>query len=144
MGLLDLFRKKQPPIIKELDAGTLGGLMWSVEEDAWAGSFQGVEFFVSPDDSNECPSQNLMAYAESVLSVKAWLLEAVTTEKEKYLTKHPEFRNELQDLQICALAFSNHKKKGLYLNCQLGFGAPNRFWSLDFHGRYCSAIGFDS
>ena len=144
MGFLDLFRKKLPPSEQTLDAGTLGVLNWSAAEEAWSGNFRSIEFCIFPGNSSEFPSQSLLAYAESILIDQTWLLSAITAEKEKYLLKHPEYRGELQNLPISALAFSSHPKKGLYLNCQLGFGAPDRFWSLDFHGHQCSGIGFDS
>ncbi len=104
MAFFNWFSNSKDKTQNEFDAGVLGVLEWSEDDEAWHGSFNGTKFFVS----------------------------------------FPKFAGELQGLKIESLCFSIHEKQGRYLNCQLGYGASDRFWSLDFHDRKCSGIGFDA
>ncbi len=144
MGIVDYFFKCREQPQREFDAGALGMLRWSDDDEAWRGMFNGVEFFVFPDESRDTQPGEALRYAESILMSFDWLKDAVESKKTTYVFEHPQFASELQNLGIESLSFSVHKKKGRYLNCQLGYGSPDRFWTLDFHDRKCSGIGFDT
>jgi hypothetical protein len=144
MAIADLFFKRREQPKQEVEAGALGVLNWSDDDEAWRGTFKGVEFFVFPDEPRDTQPGQALAYAESILMSLDWLRDAIEVEKNKYAAEHPKFASEIQSLKIESLCFSVHKSKGRYLNCQLGFGSPNRFWSLDFHDRKCSGMGFDT
>jgi hypothetical protein len=144
MSVLDWLFKSRVQPLTAIDAGVLGALNWSIDDESWRGVFNGVEFFVFRDEPSDTQPGKALSYAESILTSLDWLKDAVEKEKSKYASKHPKFAAELQSLGIESLAFSIHKKKGRHLNCQLGYGSPDRFWSLGFHDRKCSGIGFDS
>lgn len=144
MAFFNWFSNSKDKTQNEFDAGVLGVLEWSEDDEAWHGSFNGTKFFVSFNQSKDNQLKDVLNYAETVLMSIDWLNDAVEAEKKKYLNVYPKFAGELQGLKIESLCFSIHEKQGRYLNCQLGYGASDRFWSLDFHDRKCSGIGFDA
>lgn len=144
MGIVDfLFKRREKPQ-QEVDAGKLGLLHWSDDDAAWKGKFNEIEFFVAPDSPLETMPGEALVYAESILMNLEWLKETIEREKINYSSNNPQFKSELQNLGIESLDFSIHKNKGRYLNCQLGYGLSDKFWSADFHDRKFTGIGFDS
>jgi len=144
MGLFNLFRSSPIEPISPFDAGDLGLLVWSKDDESWQGSYQGQTFFVFPAQPFTEPSTEVLVYAESILKDLGWLRSVIEDEKNKYLDQNPKFEAELRLLKVNSLNFSIHKRKGKYMNCQLGYGTPDRFWSMDFHDRKCSGMGFDT
>jgi hypothetical protein len=144
MKIFNLFRGPKPRLapVPTVDLQALGIATWSEDDDSWEGCFNGISYFIGFDPSSPRPLPELAAYARSVLTTE-WLEAAVATQKSRYLSAHPAHSAELKDLRIESLHF--YLRNGArHIDCQLGYGSPDRFWSLDFKDGECTGLGFDT
>jgi len=143
MGILDIFRRKHVETpVKRVDVGALGEVVWSDDDESWVGRHGDVKFYLGFDPSFPVPTQELVAYAESIFA-SAWLFSTVEREKQRYAEKYPKCASEISTLGIQNL-YIFFRKGARHINCQLGYGSPDRFWSLDFQDDKFTGMGFDT
>ena len=142
MKLLGMFRKKSVPRQLEVAAGSLGEARWSNDEDRWCGRANGVEYFLSPCGDAPDVEPALLSCAESMLS-SGRVFELVREAIETYATQNLEHSEEVRSLSLQSVDF--YLRKGsFHMNCQLGYGAPDRFWAIEFRNGEFTGMGFDT
>jgi hypothetical protein len=142
MGFLDVFRRSKVAHVPTVALGSLGEAVWSADEDSWQGKFEETVFFLGASADSPELDAALGQYAESMLAGGA-ILELVRAEVRKYAEAHPKYAAEVQALPLESVHF--YKRKGaLHMNCQLGYGADDRFWSLEFKDGCFTGMGCDT
>lgn len=140
MGWRKLFGRGEDPV-QQFEDPVLGALIWDADEESWKCEFAGETFLIGRDRSSSEPLGRLLEYARSVVSDGAWRAEALANAKAGYLAKYPRYESELLPLVPEQISFLPHRK-GDFMNWVLGYGAPDRLWFVEFHGRELTHIGF--
>lgn len=137
-----LFGVRVTPVREHMDP-TFGSMTWSADDDAWCFVHDGRRIFIGFDRASEAPRPELLDYARSILSDSKWIEEALASAKRDHLARHPSQASELSMLQIQEIAF-NHHEKGAWMLWNLGEPVPDHFWFVEFRGRRCMGMGFDT
>ena len=143
MGLLDWLTGGGVRPKPEVQDEVLGTLIWSDDEDGWMGTASGLNFSLGYG-KGEAPAESLVAYARELLVTPEWLIQELEAAKVR---QRDEFRGhyeaELQELRYELVAIYQHKGNNRVI-ASLGPGRDYRAWRIEFSGRKCKGIGFDS
>ncbi len=142
MKFLEFFRKPSVLPQPEVKLEGLGTVQWSGDDEAWRGRLERYEYFLAFDRTSSVPLPELVEYAKKIL-LGDWLGEAVSVARSGYAQKHPGFSDELMRLRIESVYFY-FKSGHSHIDCQLGYGDPDRFWTVEFRDGELVGIGFDS
>jgi hypothetical protein len=138
-----LFEKGEDPI-PVVDDPQLGHMEWSQDDEAWIGSHSGFQFALSYE-REATPSPALLSYAKDVLSDPDWLNRTLRQEKDRWSAKFPpHIKQELADLQFGLIYFSIHERRGPIIFAIIEGGKDERCWRIEYHGRQCDGMGFDT
>ncbi len=129
--------------VEQFEDPQLGSLCWDPDQESWKGESDGQVFLIAYERSSAEPLGRLLEYARSVISDGSWRAEALGSAKADYLVKNPRYQSELSPLVPEEISFLPHRK-GDFMNWVLGYGAPDRLWFVEFHGRKLTHIGFHS
>lgn len=142
MSLLDLFKRKAPPL-PSIQHPTLGSLVWSPDDDGWKGTHKTHSFLLGHEGA-PTPSEALCAYALSILEPPEWLDGQLT-----HIKAHPSppyllpYLNEIQKLTYGEVGIYLHKG-GPRVFASLEGGLDYRAWRIEFAGHTLEGLGFDS
>ncbi len=143
MGLLEWLTGGGVRPTPEVHDEVLGTLIWSDDEDGWMGTASGFSFSLGYG-KGEAPDESLVAYARALLSTPEWLVQELDAAKAR---QHDEFgphlEAELKELRYELVAIYQHKGRNRVI-ASLGPGRDHRAWRIEFSGRECEGIGFDS
>ena len=143
MGLFDWLTGGGVRPKPEFQDEVLGTLTWSDDEDGWMGTASGFKFSLGYG-SGDMPAESLVAYARELLATPEWLIQGLEAAKVR---QHDEFgaqyEAELKELRYELVAIYQHKGNNRVI-ASLGPGRDHRAWRIEFSGRKCEGIGFDS
>lgn len=149
MSILNsIFGKKPVDGAKFFDE-VLGELVWDSKEKSWVGCYRNIEFSLGYEKNCTEPSQALLGYAQELLLDDGCLKQSLKNEIADLISKAPEILNvpeqleELNSLFYESLHFSMRKGEG-YTFGVLGPENKYRFWRIEFLGKKCVGLGFDS
>jgi hypothetical protein len=141
--LSKLFEKGEDPS-PVVDDPQLGRMEWSPDDEAWVGT-SGVFRFALAYERKATPTLPLLCYAKEVLSDPGWLGGTLEEEKRRWASKiPPSTRSELAALKFGLIYFSIHKDRGPYIFAIVDGGGEDRSWRIEYHGRQCDGLGFDT
>jgi hypothetical protein len=144
MGLFDFFKKRPaPPEPQEQYVDpVLGGLVWSQDDEAWAGERDGLKFFIAYG-GQATPEKELLQYARDVLENPSAFTDTVERAKPDAIAAHPKLADEIAGLRVEAVRFYAFKNTRRIL-ADLAGGQRDRSWRVEFSERDCDGIGFDT
>jgi hypothetical protein len=119
-------------------------MAWSDDEEGWVGEHGGLAFSISPIRTVETsrPAPELLAYAKRVLGDPAWRARTLEEAKQAAITKYGTLP-EIRSLQYRHINFYN-RKTGPAIIADVGEGACDRSWRIEFDGDRCEGLGFDT
>lgn len=135
-----LFDKGEEPLTSITDP-QLGRMTWSKDDEAWIGTHVGLQFALSYE-RKAAPTPELLGYAKVVLADPRWLLSTLEDQKKSWKVP-PHVEAELIALRFGLICFSMHEGQG-YIFATLDGGSDNRCWRIEYHGRECDGLGFDT
>jgi hypothetical protein len=133
------FRQRPAPTIGH---ATLGLIVWSAEDRAYGGDFNGLKFSLANAGSLNLPNE-LVAYAASTLVEPSFLVSSVDEEKQKWIARNPAEAAEIEQLRIGVIGFRWRNSMGGIL-AMLEPESDKRLWRIEFEGVSCRGLGFDS
>ena len=137
-----LFAKGEDPL-PVIDDPQLGRMAWSKDDEAWVGTHNGLHFALDYE-REASPTPRLLGYAKEVLADPKWLMTSLEEEKKEWVPKiPPSAKDELAALKFGLISFSMHKNGGYIFAVDDG-GGDNRSWRIEYHGRECDGLGFDT
>jgi hypothetical protein len=140
--LSKLFAKGEAPL-PVVEDPQLGRLEWSKADEAWIGSCNGFRFALSYE-RKAAPTPQLSAYAQAVLGDPGWLTGTFEKEKRNWVAKAPPgLKDEVAGLKFGLVHFSMHQDRG-YIIANIEGGGGDRSWRIEYHGRECDGLGFDT
>jgi len=144
MGFLKkLFAKGEDPL-PVVDDPQFGHMEWSEDDEAWIGAYRGLRFALAYD-RKATPTAPLLAYAQEVLNDPEWLQRTLEEGKNRWASKgSPAIKAEIAALRFGLIYFSIHKHRGPYIFAILEGGGIDRSWRIEYHGRRCDGLGFDT
>lgn len=119
----------------------IGLMKWSKDHEAWIGTHAGLQFALSYE-RKAAPTPKLLAYAKEVLADSDWLLSTFEEQKKNWKVP-PHVEAELAALRFGLVSFSMHKGQG-YIFATVEGGGGNRCWRIEYRGRKCDGLGFDT
>jgi hypothetical protein len=136
-----LFKPQEQPQ-NAVEHATLGTLLWEPNEKEWRGTYNGLAFSIGKD-REAVPPAELLDYAMALLGHKDDLLQALETEKRRWVEKYPAAADEIEPLQFDEFALYRHKGvcKAFVL---LSPECADKAWRIEFAGLDCKGLGFDS
>jgi hypothetical protein len=138
-----LFEKGEDPLPVFNDP-ELGRMEWSQDDEAWTGSYRGLQFALSYS-REASPSSAVLSYAKEVLNDPDWLNRTLQEEKDRWSSKvPPNVKPELAELRFGVLYFSIHKRRGPIIFAIVDGGKGYRCWRIEYHGRECDGMGLDT
>jgi len=141
-SLAKFFSKGEDPL-PSIDDPQLGHMAWSKDDEAWVGTHGGMQFGLAYE-REAAPTPGLLAYAREVLADPNWLANTLEEEKKSWAPKvPPSVKTELAALRFGLVYFSMHKDHG-YIFATVDGGGDNRSWRIEYHGRKCDGLGFDT
>jgi hypothetical protein len=141
VGLFDLFKRGEEPRPQYEDE-VLGPMVWSEEEEAWAGEHGGFRYLVAYD-RRATPASNLLAYARNVLADPAAFAAAVERAKRDAAAEYPRLAEEIAGLRVETVSFfARQGARGIFVT--LAGGKEDRCWRVEFGENGCEGIGFDT
>ena len=143
MGLLDWLTGGGVSPKPEVQDEVLGSLTWSDDEDGWLGNASGLSFSLGYSKA-EVPAESLVAYARELLATPEWLITELEAAKVRQRDEFgANYEPELRELRYELVAIYQHKGNNRVI-ASLGPGRDHRAWRIEFSGRKCEGIGFDS
>lgn len=117
---------------------TLGHMIWSEDDEAWIGAYNGFRFAFAHEGAAR-PSARLLSLAADVLGDAAWLANTLEDQKRQMLlelqaasgSKIPDLTSEVRGLKLGSLHFSTQQDRG-YIFADVEGGHGDRFgaWNL--------------
>ena len=147
MGFLsDFFKKGEDPEQSCADT-VLGSLLWSEDDEAWFGEFNGHKFGLSYEGLKK-PSEAVVSYAREILNDSPWLSATLAEAKKKKIEKYgrkygDQYKSEVESLSFGRIVFYIYKGKRRIM-ADLEGGNEYRLWRIEYNDRNCEGIGFDS
>lgn len=135
-----LFDKGEDPLPSVVDP-QLGHMTWSKDDEAWIGKHAGLQFALSYE-RKAAPTPELLAYAKEMLADSNWLLRTLEDQKKSWKVP-PHVEAELAALRFGQISFSMHNSVGCIFATLEG-GSESRCWRIEYHGRECDGLGFDT
>lgn len=140
--LAKLLDKGEAPM-PVVDDPHLGRMTWSKDDEGWIGTYAGVQFALGYERKT-APTPVLLAYAKEVLGDVGWLFRTLEDEKKSWAPRvPPSVKDELAGLRFGLVYFSLHKEQG-YIFATVDGGGDDRSWRIEYHGRECDGLGFDT
>ncbi|HWA28523.1 MAG TPA: hypothetical protein VG734_22930 [Lacunisphaera sp.] len=139
--LKKLFAKGEEPL-SVYDDPVLGRTEWSADDEAWIGAYQQVRFALAYDREAR-PTPRLLSYARDVLGDPAWLSSTLEEEKALAAKSSPDLRSEIAGLKLGLVHFAISKGRE-YIIASVEGGNDPRCWRIEYHGRKCDGLGFDT
>ncbi len=140
--LAKLFDRPEEPV-PEYELATLGRVVWSEDDEAWRGYFNGFSYLLSYQ-GQATPAEDLSAYAFRMLEDKEAFLSAIHAAKLAGAAEYPLFySDEISGLTLGLVYFFRNKQHYRIL-ADLDGGLDYRAWRIEFLGDHCEGIGFDS
>jgi hypothetical protein len=137
-----LFDNGEGPLTSVEDS-RLGLMMWSKDDEAWIGTYNGLRFALAYD-RKAAPTARLLSYAKEMLGDPEWLASTLEEEKKKWAAKvPPSVKDEVATLRFGLIYFSMRKERG-YVIADVEGGGDNRSWRIEFIDRKCAGLGFDT
>ncbi len=141
--LKQLFEKGEDPL-PTVDDPQLGRMEWSKDDEAWLGTYRGLRFALAYE-RKAAPTPSLLSYAKEVLNDPRWLERTLEEEKKRWAAKvPPTVKDELAALKLGRIYFSIHRRRGRYIFALVDGGGDGRSWRIEYHGRQCDGLGFDT
>jgi hypothetical protein len=138
----EAFSPGEPPD-KRFDDPALGPMQWDDEWEAWLGQHQGVRFSLDYERQPR-PTPELSEYARSILTDPTFLTDSLDAARAKAMSEFEPFHHpEIEALRLDLVHFLR-RKDGLGILADLEGGRDFRAWRIEFSGRQCDGIGFDS
>jgi len=140
---MDFFKlKRKPSPAASVSHPGLGKLVWSREDNGWAGALGDLAFCLSSEGEPE-PSLALLAYAESLLCPPTPLMDGLQREKSRWLAEYQDNAAEVEFLVYGQVTFHRHKGRNRVF-ATLDPEINDRAWRLEFKEHTCVGLGFDS
>jgi hypothetical protein len=141
--LKKLFEKGEEPL-PIVEDPQLGRMDWSKDDEAWLGTHGGFRFALAYE-RKAMPTPPLLAYAKEVLSDPDLLERTLAEQKQRWASRvPPSVKDELAALKFGLIYFSIHKRRGPYIFAIVEGGGADRSWRIEYHGRQCDGLGFDT
>ncbi len=142
MGLFAIFQGKGEDPVPRYEDVVLGSMVWSDDDEAWAGELSGVKYLIAYDRQAK-PTNELLGYARKVLADPGAFHSAVERAKRSATAENPRLADEIAGLQVEAIHFYMHKGVRRIL-ADLEGGEGDRSWRVEFKEMDCEGIGFDT
>lgn len=143
MGIFSSLFKKSDPPNKSWSDEVLGSTVWSDDEEEWQGEFNGLRFGIAYSHESE-PSADVVEFTREVMNDLKWLEDVLQHQKmEAKKTIKQELWTEIDALRIELVSFWR-QKEDLVIYATLTGGEQYRAWRMEFLGRDCVGIDFDS
>jgi hypothetical protein len=144
MGIFSrLWRRPSEPPVERVSDARLGELAWSPAEDGWVGVHSGVAIVLSRS-AGSSPTESLRDYAASFLDDQESLQGAFDEARRGAIAEYgPGLAAEIEGLSISLLNFFERKGRHRMI-ADLAGGHHDRSWRMEFTGRSCDGIGFDT
>src|SRR5579872_7423659 len=138
----NLFKKGEEPE-QTCSDDVLGPLQWSADDEAWFGEHQGRRFSLSYE-LTKTPQEELRVFAREFLSDLAWLDSTLDEAKRSAKDEFEKFyAGEIEGLRWGRIHFYRYKGQPRII-ADLDGGKDDRTWRIEYSGRECDGIGFDS
>jgi hypothetical protein len=122
----------------------LGQTIWSDDEEAWSGEYNGTAFLLAYERDSETPPQEVVDYALTILTSEFELIPRLEDLKRESITKLPSrFHDELQALTLESIHFYRGTPECSAIACLKG-GLDGRQWRFDMLGTELCNLNFDS
>lgn len=140
--LRNLFQKGEDPL-ETVVHPQLGELRWREADEAWFGTCGSVRFSLAYE-GRAAPSERVCAYARKLLETPGWFDTTVAEAKAAACREYGEdYVAEIRALTLGTVHFSAFREPP-YIFAQLEGGREFRCWRIEYSGRQCLGIGFDS
>jgi hypothetical protein len=121
----------------------LGEMLWSEDDEAWFGGYQGFRFSLAYDGQS-APNEPLIDYALDVMNDPEWLGSSLSRAKEEAVrSSELYYSDEIRSLSLGAIHFYAFRGTPRII-AQLETGREFRCWRIEYGDRQCEGIGFDS
>lgn len=141
MGLFHPFRSKGEGPRKRYEDAVLGPMVWSEDDEAWAGEHGGLKYLLAYE-GRATPGDELLGYARMVLADPQAFVRAVERAKADAAAENPWLADEIAELRVGVLYFSHQGTPGILAG--LEGGKEGRSWRVEFGEEGCAGIGFDT
>ena len=140
--ILSLFKSGEPPQ-DEFKHLILGSARWSGEDESWIGEYKGTRFSLAYE-GRKSPDDELVAYALDILNDKVWVDSSIGEAKRQATAEFgPPYSDEISSLKLGTVHFYRHKGVGRII-ADLEGGRDFRCWRIEWGGKKCEGIGFDT
>lgn len=128
----------------------LGPLVWSADEESWAGEIHGIKFYIAYEYEATPPS-DLLVYARKTLTDPGKFIDALERAKSKEKSRYPSYARDIDKLRYEEATFSRNKAHRS-LEVYLGEDEHCRHWFAyfedndfaDFQDHECRGLRFDT
>lgn len=143
LSIIRRFLRERPEPRDAVVHPLLGEMRWSADSGSWLGHYGGFRFSLAYEGM-ESPSEAIIAYALDVMRDAAWLASTLADAKEQALrTFEPFYAEEIRSLSLGEIHFSTFRGTPRIL-ADLEPGRDFRCWRVEYEGRRCEGIGFDT
>lgn len=143
LSLLRRLTKRAPRPELARDVPPLGILRYDYEQNAWVGRIEERSFGLSSRKGDQ-PSPMLVDYAVEALKAPGWLNAETDIARRAAIGEYPkEAAEEISQLSLGFILFYQ-RKEACRLIADLEGGRDFRSWRIEFRGRACEGIGFDT
>ena len=120
----------------------LGHMQYIEDDEAWLGELNGIAVSVAYTGQPQ-PAPSLIEYGASLARDQAWLRAEIQRHSDQYSKQYPYYADEVRGLTLGVISVYEYKGVSKAL-IDLEGGRDYRAWRVEFTGRSCDGIGFDS
>ena len=140
--LREAFSPGEPPDPQVTDP-RLGTMRWVEDEEAWLGDYNSFRYSLAYDRKSR-PAPELMQYAQDILADSSFISTSLEDARARACRDYgADYADEIASLTLGRLHFFLRRNEPSIL-ADLEGGRDDRSWRIEYSGRRCDGMGFDS